>query len=61
MYALHIYGRYAIFLIIYPELLSMPSIIPSYTRQNYVFIPTIMYALHIPDINVTDLLISHHK
>ena len=60
-YALHIYGRYAIYLIIFPKLLSMPWIIPSDTRQNYFFTSTIKYAPYIPCINLTDLLLSTIK
>ena len=60
-YALQIYGRYAIYLIIFPKLLSMPWIIPSDTRQNYLFISTIKYAPYISRINVTDLLIPLHN
>ncbi len=59
-YALLNYDWYAIYVIIYIDLLSMPFIIPSDKRQKYLFMPAIKYALYIKVTYVTDLHISTH-
>ena len=59
-YALHNYDRYAIYVIIYLELLSMPFIIPSGKRPNNLFMHTIKYASYINVRYVADLRILAH-